>query len=117
MFNNIFYFVRIIKFILQRFIEPVVPIFEKRKDPINARNRDLRIREIQKYNWRADIILFFAYIGTILPILMILFLKHELKDEELVICSTMVSIFGSIITDAALFEFGNNSNRQDSRKK
>ena len=104
------------RFIVQRIV-PTIPIVNNNEDSISARNRDVKIREMHRSNWRADVILFFAYIGTILPIIAILLFNEHLKEEELVICSTLVSIFGSIVTDAALFEFGNNSNREDKKKK
>jgi hypothetical protein len=85
-------------------------------DSVNARNRDIFIQRFQKRNWRADILVVFAYIGFIVPTILVLVRHDQLNDEVLLICTTMMSLFGSIITDASLFEFGNNSNRV-SRKK
>ena len=82
-----------------------------KRDTINARKRDLVLCKQNGYNWRGNLILISAHIGFILSIWMIFFFHGELRDEELVICSTMISVFGSILTDASLFEFGNNSNR------
>jgi len=85
------------------------------RDTNNARKRDLLIVQKVGYNWRGNLILVSAHLGLIFAIVMIFFFHGELKDEELVICSTLISIFGSILTDASLFEFGNNSNRDEKK--
>lgn len=77
------------------------------RDMINARKRDMKLRK-KSGNIRSDLILLFAILGIIGPILLIIYMRNSISNEITLIFASIISLCSSIVNDASMFEFGNN---------
>ena len=75
-------------------------------DRQNARNRDIAIAQVGRYNKRADIMVISAAVGLIMCLVSLAFYSGQLPGEAVGIISTIAGIFGSCLKDAYAFEFG-----------
>jgi hypothetical protein len=79
---------------------------EMLKDIRNARARDLELHRLKKHNRRADIMIGIAFIGTIAPIICIIFFRKELSVEVVSLITGLSGGFGVCLQKAFAFEFG-----------
>lgn len=85
-------------------------------DISNARNRDIKIRKASGgRNFRADMMIITAWGAIIFLVISLLYFRHSLTGDIVLIFSSIISFLGSIIADAHFFEFG--GGRKGRKKK
>lgn len=86
------------------------------RDMVNARKRDIKIQKQKKRNYRADAMVMFAGTGLIISLILLVYFRNRLTTDLILIFTSIIGFFTSIMTDASLFEFGNNGIRSGFRK-
>jgi len=85
-------------------------------DMISARERHLQMLHSGKRSGRADVIVLFSILALITCVGILLYYKNSLNGELTLIFASIISFCSSILTDASLFEFGNNILRVRGRR-
>jgi hypothetical protein len=75
-------------------------------DRDSARKRDIKIRGVNGSNFRADMMITMTWCAIIFMIGSLLYFRHSLTGDIVLIFSSIISFLGSILADAHFFEFG-----------